>query len=88
MYYTVNTLSDCKLILNGDDPYLQYFTLNVKNECFYFGIDKTKYSYTKNDYSFTFSSMKYPIEINSFPVIKTIEMPNLYVYVKYQYKYT
>ena len=30
--------------------------------------------------------MKYPIKINSFPVIKTIEMPNLYVYVKYQYQ--
>ena len=48
----LNSLTkDCKLILNGDDPYLQYFTLNVKNECFYFGIDKTKYSYTKNDYT-------------------------------------
>lgn len=48
----LNSLTkDCKLILNGDDPYLQYFRLNVKNECFYFGIDKTKYSYTKNDYT-------------------------------------
>lgn len=48
----LNSLTkDCKLILNGDDPYLQYFRLNTKNECFYFGIDKTKYSYTKNDYT-------------------------------------
>ena len=47
----LNSLNkECKLILNGDDPYLQYFNLDTKNECYFFGIDKTKYSYFKNDY--------------------------------------
>ena len=47
----LNSLNkECKLILNGDDPYLQYFNLDTKNECYFFGIEKTKYSYFKNDY--------------------------------------
>ncbi len=59
---------------------------NVLNTGFKFYQKNGGSSYTSNYYSFTFSSMKYPIKINSFPVIKTIEMPNLYVYVKYQYQ--
>lgn len=43
-------------------------------------------AYTPGDYSFSFSSMKYPITVSSFPVFKTIDKPNLYVYVKYQYQ--
>lgn len=39
---------DMHLILNGDDPYLKKFDLNNELVVSYFGLDKTKYSYTKN----------------------------------------
>ena len=42
-------------------------------------------AYTSNDYTYTLSSLSYPITISNFPIFKTITKPNLYVYVKYQY---
>lgn len=59
---------------------------NALNTGFKFYQKNGSGAYTSNDYSFTFSSMKYPISINNFPIFKTIDMPNLYVYVKYQYQ--
>lgn len=38
------------LILNGDDPYLRKFNINNEYSTTYFGISKTKYSYSKSRY--------------------------------------
>lgn len=38
------------LILNADDPYLQKFAINTNCQVTYYGIDKNKYSYLKNEY--------------------------------------
>lgn len=43
--------NDMHLILNGDDPYLQKFNLEKNFKITYYGIDKNKYSYTKNKFS-------------------------------------
>ncbi len=40
--------SNAHLIINADDPYLQSLTEN--NKTTYYGIEKTKYSYTKNKF--------------------------------------
>lgn len=41
---------DVLLVLNGDDPYLRKFETNKKNKVIYYGIDKNKYSYEKNQF--------------------------------------
>lgn len=41
---------DIHLILNADDPYLQKLALDNNYKISYFGIDKTKYSYTKSKF--------------------------------------
>ena len=40
-----------KLILNGDDPYLQKFVLEDKYDVIYYGIEKNKYSYKVSPFS-------------------------------------
>ncbi len=53
--------------------------------------NKLDYSSNRNsikfgtEYSFSLSSLSYPITVSHFPVFKTIIKPNLYLYVKYQY---
>ena len=42
---------DVHLVLNGDDPYLQKFSLNSKNKITYYGISKNKYSYKNNKFN-------------------------------------
>lgn len=42
--------SNVKLILNGDDPYLQNFCLNNEFDVTYYGINKQKYSYKQNKF--------------------------------------
>ncbi|MDD3452807.1 MAG: MurT ligase domain-containing protein [Bacilli bacterium] len=41
---------DMHLILNGDDPFLQKFVINKKNEVTYYGIEKNKFSYEINKF--------------------------------------
>lgn len=41
---------DMNLILNGDDPYLQKFIINEKNNVIYYGIEKNRYSTNKNKF--------------------------------------
>ena len=42
--------NDMTLVLNGDDPYLRKFTFDKTNKIYYYGIDKNKYSYVKNNF--------------------------------------